>query len=238
MKTSGTLKTRLGRLIMNALGIEEGGATTAPKPAPFVGPAIENAMKDLSRRKLARGRIAHRVSEVNMGNGWIAVTKEEAERIWFDKLVAEAESLGLKTSPTMLPTNTYIDLLKRFIKNTREEETMAMSKDRVRFSIPVNRLLRSEAGCSANKYFEVVCSTLGMSFNQLNKALDNSQCSPRHMEWADRIHFICRPSQFARFVIARNDAGLCNAFKEIQPELFTPEDHEKIRPIDVSGNSA
>lgn len=47
---------------------------------------------------------------------------------------------------------------------------------------------------------------------------------------------ICRPSQFARFMIYRNDLGGKNSFKELAPVLFTPE-AEKVE-IDVSGNPA
>jgi hypothetical protein len=47
---------------------------------------------------------------------------------------------------------------------------------------------------------------------------------------------ICRPSQFARFMIYRNDFGGKNSFKELKPELFNPEPQPDL--IDVSGNPA
>jgi len=53
-------------------------------------------------------------------------------------------------------------------------------------------------------------------------------------DWKD-VTFICRPSQFARFLIARNDAGLPNGFKELSPELFVPQE---TTVFDVSGNKA
>lgn len=34
---------------------------------------------------------------------------------------------------------------------------------------------------------------------------------------------ICRPSQFARFLIFRNAAGISNGFKDLQPALYVPE---------------
>ena len=50
------------------------------------------------------------------------------------------------------------------------------------------------------------------------------------------VEVICRPSQFARFLIFRNDNGGKNSFKELKPELFTPESSNQ--PIDVSRNPA
>jgi hypothetical protein len=51
---------------------------------------------------------------------------------------------------------------------------------------------------------------------------------------AQELTIVCRPSQFARFLIYRNDAGGRNLFKELKPELFTPEAPKS--EIDVSGN--
>jgi hypothetical protein len=50
------------------------------------------------------------------------------------------------------------------------------------------------------------------------------------------IGVICRPSQFARFLIYRNDFGGRNLFKELKPQLFTPRVMEQ--ELDVSGNPA
>lgn len=50
------------------------------------------------------------------------------------------------------------------------------------------------------------------------------------------ITVVCRPSQFARFLIYRNDNGGKNSFKDLSPLLFTPETAK--REIDVSGNPA
>jgi hypothetical protein len=47
---------------------------------------------------------------------------------------------------------------------------------------------------------------------------------------------VCRPSQFARFMIYRNDFGGKNSFKELSPVLFTPEAQK--RELDVSLNPA
>lgn len=50
------------------------------------------------------------------------------------------------------------------------------------------------------------------------------------------VTIVCRPSQFARFMIYRNDFGGRNSFKELAPVLFTPEAQKS--EIDVSGNPA
>ena len=51
------------------------------------------------------------------------------------------------------------------------------------------------------------------------------------------VEFVCRPSQFARFLIMRNEAGMKNGFKELYPKLI--EAPKPIRsPIDVSTNDA
>lgn len=52
----------------------------------------------------------------------------------------------------------------------------------------------------------------------------------------DFVIVVCRPSQFARFMIYRNDLGGKNSFKELAPTLFTPDAPK--RELDVSGNPA
>lgn len=52
----------------------------------------------------------------------------------------------------------------------------------------------------------------------------------------DTVIIVCRPSQFARFMIYRNDFGGKNSFKELNPVLFTPEAQKP--ELDVSGNPA
>lgn len=49
------------------------------------------------------------------------------------------------------------------------------------------------------------------------------------------VTVICRPSQFARFLIYRNEEGARNGFKDLNPVLFTPED---MGTLDVSRNPA
>jgi len=52
----------------------------------------------------------------------------------------------------------------------------------------------------------------------------------------DIVIIVCRPSQFARFMIYRNEFGGRNSFKELAPVLFTPDAPKS--EIDVSGNPA
>lgn len=53
-----------------------------------------------------------------------------------------------------------------------------------------------------------------------------------------KVTIICRPSQFARFMVLRNDAGLANGFKELKPKLFDPNAGEYDWDVDVSRNKA
>lgn len=58
----------------------------------------------------------------------------------------------------------------------------------------------------------------------LEKAFGISECDARAMyRKSDGFHVVCRPSQFARFMIFRNEAGVQNGFMDLQPKLFVPE---------------
>jgi len=90
---------------------------------------------------------------------------------------------------------------------------MAMSKDRVRFQL---------GPCISYEVAKLVKDTLGVdapSFYTL-----------------DPVTIICRPSQFARFLIERNNRGMANGFKELRPELFVPVVEKKPLILDASGN--
>lgn len=94
---------------------------------------------------------------------------------------------------------------------------MAMSRDRVRFKIRSCRL--------DSKMIRLVKDTLGV---------DLPAC------WDDDyITIICRPSQFARFLIERNNRDIANDFKGLDAELFVPEPPSR-QPliIDASDNPA
>lgn len=102
-----------------------------------------------------------------------------------------------------------------------------MSKDRVRFQ-PALRVGSSYfASCSRA---ELLCECFGLTLNKAEKIVS------RHSSKGD-IWIICRPSQFARFMIRRNELGWSNTFKELNAELFTPEEScEQV--VDVSKNPA
>jgi hypothetical protein len=100
---------------------------------------------------------------------------------------------------------------------------MPMSKDRVQFKLggrgeycvgipPKNREI-----LAARKAF-------GLS-EQMCCRIDHS-----------RTTIICRPSQFARFMIYRNDLGGANSFEDLEPKLIPARREEPF--IDVSGAPA
>jgi len=97
---------------------------------------------------------------------------------------------------------------------------MAISKDRVRFNIPA-------------RYWDARFSEY---VNLCQRAFGHTV----RETYAHGITIVCRPSQFARFLIYRNNAIQsgklpgCNTFAEFKPELFIPE----VEPceIDVSKN--
>lgn len=91
---------------------------------------------------------------------------------------------------------------------------MSMSRDRVRFTIQPYGADTATAAA--------FCKAFGRSFPGA--------------PMGQTVTVVCRPSQFARFLIYRNDNGGRNLFKELGPTLFTPQ--PKIDEIDVSGNPA
>jgi len=93
------------------------------------------------------------------------------------------------------------------------------SRDRVRFKIPSCRL--SKHGSESLQYRELVAEVFGETLGRC--------------DWGDVI-IICRPSQFARFVIRRHEMGIQNMFAELEAELFTPEDKPTPTVFDVSNN--
>ena len=91
---------------------------------------------------------------------------------------------------------------------------MSMSKDRVRFILTDNRRNKDACVKAAQRAF-------GMDLYAARAAFDNEAT------------IICRPSQFARFVIYRSQDVTCNAFQQFKAELFMPEDACQ---LDVSKN--
>jgi hypothetical protein len=99
-----------------------------------------------------------------------------------------------------------------------KEQEMAMSKDRVKFYIHPTYF-------QYNKLYSVLERAFGISANEARGYLNNYG-----------ITIICRPSQFARFMIYRNDAGIKNGFMDLKPELIEPQ--EKQDPLDLLAEAA
>lgn len=93
---------------------------------------------------------------------------------------------------------------------------MPMSKDRVRFTLTPNM-----ARCHSHQ--QLVEDTLGIPARDVKKYGDAYK----------GMTIVCHPSQFARFMIVRNDRGLQNSFKDLSPELFFPDMPEV---VDASSN--
>lgn len=86
---------------------------------------------------------------------------------------------------------------------------MTMSKDRVEFKLPCNYSYSNPAKkvTKNQALIDATHKVLGLTREEMQKAIDGG--------WTIR----CRPSQFARFLIIRNNAGLPNSFKELNPKL-------------------
>lgn len=106
-----------------------------------------------------------------------------------------------------------------------QESTMArMSKDRVKFRLLVHYW--EKAGFRS--LLEQSLRITDVQALELFHRASNSQ--------QGYAEVICRPSQFARFLIMRDGAGLQNMFKELHAELFTPV--VDVMPLDISANPA
>lgn len=94
---------------------------------------------------------------------------------------------------------------------------MSMSKDRVHFTIPDSTINKTLA--MRKSYCDVLFKAFGLSSQKVPCSGD--------------IKIICRPSQFARFLIYRNEAGITNGFRCLNPKL-KPADEKSV--LDVSEN--
>lgn len=96
---------------------------------------------------------------------------------------------------------------------------MPMSKDRVHFLLKDSPKNVQATARAAEKAF-------GIPFSKARAALDNNY---------KPMKIICRPSQFARFLIYRSQEVSCNTFSQFQAELLPQHCDET---LDVSGNPA
>jgi hypothetical protein len=93
--------------------------------------------------------------------------------------------------------------------HTEYEASIKMSHDRVKFFI-------------GKQYFgpklgEVLSQAFG--YPESNKG----SWTNRMRDYSEGFYLVCRPSQFARFMILRDAAGLVNGFKDLHAELFVPQ---------------
>ena len=95
-----------------------------------------------------------------------------------------------------------------------------MSKDRVVFHI-TPRLIGSSFVDTLRKAFGLTEAEVKILY------------ALRQGDRDDSIKLICRPSQFARFLIWRNEAGCSNSFKELGAKIV-PEETQRIKQLDVS----
>jgi hypothetical protein len=97
-----------------------------------------------------------------------------------------------------------------------------MSYDRVKFRIP------GRSSGDSSKHYLPALAALRAAFG-MDERTYRSKSGSGYRD----VEIICRPSQFARFMIKRNDAGGSNGFRELKPELFQPEPACD-EPVDVS----
>ena len=91
-------------------------------------------------------------------------------------------------------------------------------KDVVRFTVPDRRIYG--CGGKTRDYRELLKRIFSLEEHEIAK---NS---------GKDLVLICRPSQFARFLIFRDQAGLQNNFQELNASLIT---REPVNVFDVSG---
>jgi hypothetical protein len=94
---------------------------------------------------------------------------------------------------------------------------MSMSKDRVHFRL-------------------IDCTSTSDRSAQERACQEAFKLAPVYSRAAAQrgVEIICRPSQFARFIILRGVYGGQNLIKALNPRLVTPEP----QPVDVSRNPA
>ncbi len=93
----------------------------------------------------------------------------------------------------------------RFKPLAGKDKDMAMNKDRVRFHI-------------RDHYFNSQERRMKMG-NLMARAFDMSAMAADSWMHGDGFWVTCRPSQFARFLIYRNEAGITNGFKDLHAKL-------------------
>lgn len=99
---------------------------------------------------------------------------------------------------------------------------MGMSNDRVQFVLTDRHLETDKMRHVVARAFGLTSLNVRCMYNELNKSCPTP------------IIIKCRPSQFARFLIWRNEAGCQNMFQELQPKILPQSTIPEI--TDVSTN--
>lgn len=95
------------------------------------------------------------------------------------------------------------------IRKDKPVSNNRMSKDRVRFFLGYQYY-------SNNNEILRMATVLGKAFG-----LDHVEAVKIMQTYTDGVWIVCRPSQFARFMIYRNEAAIKNGFMDLHAELFT-----------------
>lgn len=115
-------------------------------------------------------------------------------------------------------------LMRAAIQQVQESTMARMSKDRVKFRLLAHYW--EKAGFRA-----LLTDSLKINEEQQHTLFTRAAGSAQQY-----VEVVCRPSQFARFLILRDGTGMQNMFKELHAELFTPLVVDA--PVDISTNPA
>lgn len=92
-------------------------------------------------------------------------------------------------------------------------QTMAVSKDRVRFHLAMRyfQLNKTSNGMCRNTCIDILVECFGFSGEYWEHTMHS---------WSEGFDIICRPSQFARFIVRRHEKGDCiNGIRDLNPVL-------------------
>ncbi|MEE8608960.1 MAG: hypothetical protein V3S55_15255 [Nitrospiraceae bacterium] len=123
----------------------------------------------------------------------------------------DARKYYISGIPMVVPDN--------FVTAKQTEETdMAnkMSKDRVKFFLCGRYFTngQSQSGMTRERCIPIILKAFGMPRNLVHAVMDGSP---------QGFWIVCRPSQFARFIVYRHESGQCiNGIKDLEPELIDP----------------
>ena len=97
----------------------------------------------------------------------------------------------------------------------RGDSDMAMSKDKIQFYLPY-RYYQTNRSLSSNGMSRCTCKrVLRQSFD-----MDDQECERLMQNNPAGFAILCRPSQFARFIVRRYEADECiNGIKDLRPEI-------------------